>query len=279
VNGRFLIIGLAGALLAATTGCGDDAGDTVRTAPDAGEVRYEGSFTVLESPGHGPELCANVADSYPPQCGGVPITNWDWDAVEGEESASGTTWGRWHVVGTYADGALTLTEPPDAPRTPEPDRPDFSPACEEPDVVDPEAGEAAWEAATQEQPLGDIQGLVTIWVSGSGGTAGDFVVNVIVRPGSGDAAKAAVRERWAGPLCIVERDLPTEDELRVVQEELLDEDARAALGQVQSAGGDPRRGAVTVRVWVVEEAAERYARERWGDRVVLEPLLTPVPSD
>lgn len=277
MNGRLLIIGLAGALLAATSGCGDDAGETVRTAPDAGDVRYEGSFTVLESPGHGPELCANVATSLPPQCGGVPITNWDWDAVEGEESASGTTWGSWHVVGTYADGALTLTEPPDAPRTPEPNRPDFSPACEEPDVVDPEAGEGAWETATHDLRLERIPDLVAIWVSGSGGTADDFVVNVIVRPGAGDAATTAVRERYAGPLCIVERDLPTEAELRVVQDEVIDDDARAALGQVQSAGIDSPRAAVVARVWIVDEAAERYARERWGDRVILEPLLTPVP--
>lgn len=177
-----------------------------------------------------------MATSLPPQCGGVPITNWDWDAVEREESASGTTWGEWHVVGTYADGALTLTEPPGPPRRSPREAPDFSPACDEPDVVDPNTGEGAWMVAT------------------------------------------AIRERYAGRLCVVERDLPTETELRRVQEEVVDEAARAVIGQVQSASADHQRGAVVAQVWVVDGAAERDVRDRWGDRVVLDPLLWPVPS-
>lgn len=219
-----------------------------------------------------------MATSLPPQCGGVPITNWDWDAVDGEESASGTTWGEWHVVGTYADGALTLTEPPGPPRRSPREAPDFSPACDEPDVVDPNTGEGAWMVATEDLSLDRIDGLVTIWVSGSGSTDEDFVVNVVVRPGSLDAAETAIRERYAGRLCVVERDLPTETELRRVQEEVVDEAARAVIGQVQSASADHQRGAVVAQVWVVDGAAERDVRDRWGDRVVLDPLLWPVPS-
>lgn len=278
MNRRILVRGLAGVLLAATAGCGDDAGDTLRTAPSAGEKRYEGTFTVLESPAHGPELCANVADSYPPQCGGVPITNWDWDAVDDAESSNGTTWGAWHVVGTYGDGALTLTDRPGPPQPGAGATSDFSPACDQPEAVDPDAGEEAWMTATEDLPVDRIEGLVTIWVTGSGRQDEDFVVNVVVRPGSGAAATAAVRDRYAGPLCVVERDLPTEAELRAVQDELLDEDAKAAVGQVQSASSDPQRGAVVAQVWVVTDTIERYVRDRWGERVILEPLLRPVPS-
>jgi len=34
---------------------------------------YQGSFTVLESPDHGPELCTSVRESLPPQCSGLPV--------------------------------------------------------------------------------------------------------------------------------------------------------------------------------------------------------------
>lgn len=74
--------------------------------------RYEARLTVLESPEHGPELCFNVEDSSPPQCGGLPLSGWDWAEVDGEDTASGTTWGEYHVVGTYDGTLLTLTETP-----------------------------------------------------------------------------------------------------------------------------------------------------------------------
>lgn len=183
-------------------------------------MRYEGSFTVLESPSHGPELCVLVATSLPPRCRGLPISNWDWGAVDGEESLNGTTWGGWHVIGTYRDGTFTVTEPPTRPTPtggPVGPRPDFAPACGQPDVADPRAGEAGWQGW---QPL-PFDALVTMWVSGSGGPSEGFVVNVIVRPGAGSAAMRVIRQRFAGRLCVVERDLPLESELRAVQSELV----------------------------------------------------------
>src|SRR5829696_1122227 len=70
------------------------------TATSGGE-RYAVSATVLESPDHGPQLCSSVMESYPPQCGGggPDVVGFDW--AEGEESASGTTWGAFRVVGTW----------------------------------------------------------------------------------------------------------------------------------------------------------------------------------
>ena len=42
----------------------------------AQEQRYQATSTVLQSRDHGPELCLGwVADSFPPLCGGLPITN------------------------------------------------------------------------------------------------------------------------------------------------------------------------------------------------------------
>jgi hypothetical protein len=273
VNGRLASVVFASALLVGGAGCGNSA-----AAPDLAQQRgdarrYEGSFTVLESPSHGPELCANVNASLPPQCGGVPIRNWKWETVNNEESRNGTTWGAWHVVGTYRDGAFTLTEPPAPPRQPPEVAHVFAPACDHPDVVDASAGEASWESATQDRDPLAVDELVTMWVAGSGGTSDHFVVNVIVRPGGAGAATSAIRARYAGALCVVEKDLPPESRLRAVQAEMMDEEARDALGQVQSAAADPARGAVVAQVWVVDEATTTYARNRWGGLVILESLL------
>src|SRR5437016_3176616 len=89
----------------------------------AAEQRYEADITILENATHGPQLCFNVAASYPPQCGGPDLRNFSWSDVH-PQKANGVTWVEAHVVGTWADGALTLTEPPGAARhqpTPEQD--------------------------------------------------------------------------------------------------------------------------------------------------------------
>ena len=85
---------------------------------------YRATATVLESQDHGPQLCLGVIlDSYPPQCGGLDITNWDWRALASER-ANETRWGEYVVVGTYDREAatFTLTQPARdaAPPTPAP---------------------------------------------------------------------------------------------------------------------------------------------------------------
>ncbi|MFD2355737.1 hypothetical protein ACFSTC_50405 [Nonomuraea ferruginea] len=100
---RFLVL-LA---LIALTGCGSEvaADNPVTYAADA--------VSVLESPEHGPQLCAEMATSLPPQCGGPDIVGWDWSKVR-HESVRGTKWGWYRVVGTWDGSRLTLTEPPGA---------------------------------------------------------------------------------------------------------------------------------------------------------------------
>src|SRR5688572_3418701 len=62
-----------------STGAGDDAPPPTVPAPDS-EQLYEADGIVLEDDSHGPELClGGVALSLPPQCGGVPLANWEWD--------------------------------------------------------------------------------------------------------------------------------------------------------------------------------------------------------
>ncbi len=279
---------MAACLVLAVAGCGSSQGaapprateptPTTQPAPQL----YEGDFTVLADNLHGPELCTSVATSLPPQCGGLPVTNWDWDAVTGEERVRGTIWGEFQVRGTYERGRFTLVGAPTAPDNaaqPDTPNPDFSPACDHPDVADPAAGNAVWETMTQSGawPPNDPR-VVTAWVTDPRGSAGggQFVANLIVKPGTKDAIAAQVRRGYGGPLCVVERDLPTESELAAVQSEVTDPATRAALGGVTDAWPDGQRGVVVAHVWVVDQHALDYARERWGDRVELHGNLRPV---
>lgn len=77
--------------------------------PD-GDVIAQGT---VRGDGSGAELCLGaVAESYPPQCSGIPLAGWSWDAVDGAETASGVTWGAYAVQGAYDGGTITVTEPP-----------------------------------------------------------------------------------------------------------------------------------------------------------------------
>jgi hypothetical protein len=79
-------------------------------APPEGEVTAQG--TVMDIGGD-VELCLGpIAESYPPQCSGIPITNWTWDGVDGSETSGDTTWGTYAVQGTYDGEAFTVTQAP-----------------------------------------------------------------------------------------------------------------------------------------------------------------------
>jgi hypothetical protein len=92
-----------------TESCDTQSGDP---EPSADEMVYQGALTVLQGVERdSAELCGAVAESYPPQCGGLPVTGWDWGSVEHEE-AEGVRWGSYIVTGTFDGRSLVLTEEP-----------------------------------------------------------------------------------------------------------------------------------------------------------------------
>ena len=117
-----------GALLLTLAACGDDEGADVATdsggastsdrdpAPPTGvpaapgQVRSRALATVMDT-GDGAELCLGpVAESYPPQCGGPAITNWDWDEQRGMfEQQGDVRWGTFAVTGTWDGTAFTVS--------------------------------------------------------------------------------------------------------------------------------------------------------------------------
>ncbi|WP_157930753.1 hypothetical protein [Glycomyces xiaoerkulensis] len=111
-----LRIAPAAALLAAAAcGAGEDADDDRPAGgpgPNgSGATVYQGALTVIETPDHGPQLAGALAESYPPQGGGLDVEGWDWDEVE-HESSQGTSWGDYLVTGTFDGEAFVLTEDP-----------------------------------------------------------------------------------------------------------------------------------------------------------------------
>jgi hypothetical protein len=271
-----LVVGLLGA-------CSDEEGVTadgsdVTTPPDQ---RYEASATVLEGDGHGPQLClGGVATSLPPQCGGPDIVGWDWAAVEGEESANGTTWGDFHVVGTYADGVFTLTETPGEPQPPDDgDDTDFTSPCPEPAggwaVVDPAlATQAALDDANTFAAT--LPGYAGSWVdqsinpaSADGVDPGDeellndpalLVLNVRFT-GELDQREAELREHWGGALCVSAAE-HTDAELQQIQTEIGD-----TPGFLSSGRGIENR--VDLTVIVDDGSLQAELDDRYGEGAVL----------
>ena len=108
---RRLLLAAIALLLA---GCA--ASDAPAPAAGARERRYQATATVLQNRDHGPQLCLTaIALSLPPACEGLPIPNWRWDQVQGEQTAGGTTWGRYRLVGTYDGATFTVTRAALAP--------------------------------------------------------------------------------------------------------------------------------------------------------------------
>lgn len=108
-------LAVAGVLLAGcATGPGDAPSNSTGgagslavdfTTPIAAPGEVIGQGTVIQTGDTAPQLCLGpIAESFPPQCSGPEITGWDWDAVDGEETAGDVTFGAYAVTGTW-DGS------------------------------------------------------------------------------------------------------------------------------------------------------------------------------
>lgn len=284
-----IVIAGCGDAVAPTTG-GDEPPAPGGGSPGSPGTTYKGTGAVLESTDHGPQLClGGVAESYPPQCGGPDIVGWDWDAVEAAESASGTTWGSYTVIGTYDGQRFTLTEParaPEEPSTP-PDEDMFATPCEPPSggwaVVD--------ESTATDTALNDALALaaqeddyVGAWVDqsinpASGSSDSEelelamndptkLVLNVMFT-GDLDRHEADLREIWGGALCVSAAERTEADLLSILDEVM-------TVDGVLGGSPDPRTGTVQVQV-IVDDGFQQQMDEEYGPGVVtVHAALQPV---
>ncbi|WP_353808967.1 hypothetical protein [Agromyces sp. SYSU T00194] len=112
---RVLAAAVALAIAASFTACasagsgpgGDSAGDDVPAPIPAGDVVAQG--TVLAEDGAAAQFCIGaVMESYPPQCGGMPLAEWTFPEGTFEE-ASGVRWGTYAAVGRWDGETFTVT--------------------------------------------------------------------------------------------------------------------------------------------------------------------------
>jgi hypothetical protein len=256
----------------------------VPTSPPPDQL-YEATTTVIHEPGEDAVLClGGVLDSLPPQCGGVPVPNWDWDALKGEEEQGGTRWGDFHVVGTYDGQTFTLVRSgPPKPSPPETEDP-FPIPCPEPEggwrVIDPDrAKDSDLQAAnhyTNQQP--DRSGLWISYLEEPQGEydRGPYVLNVAFT-GDIERHRQAISELWGGPLCVVqyERSLP---QLVRIQNELSNRGGAEEFGlEVTWSSTSVQTNHVELGVIVADPAQQSAVDARYGEGVVeLIPALQPV---
>jgi hypothetical protein len=280
------LVVLVSALFLAACGAGEppssaaDAPSPTVSGPDPNQL-YEANTTVLEDRMHGPMLClAGLLESLPLQCGNVPIANWDWEAVSGEERLSGTIWGSYRVVGSYDGSTFTLTAVgPYEENTSDPTDSDFSSPCPE-----PSGGWSGLEQATQQdaRPAAvyarSQPDYVTSWVTQLEPAKAEFgpvIVNAVFT-GDRERHEVEMRKVWGGPLCVVERDVPTADELARIRKEAEASVDELGLQMLWSEGPDVEP---VIEIGVVVDVGgngQAALDDRYGIGVVrLTPSLKP----
>lgn len=231
--------------------------------PD-GEVRTQGLVMVLDD-GDGPEMClGGVAESYPPQCGGPALTDFEWGDV-GFEEASGVRWGSYALTGTFDGTAFTVTDAIPAALydvMAEPEQDPLAAACDDATTTDtakatPEDMDATLAAASA------LPTYATAWLTGN-------TINVAVTEDA-DGAEAELRRTWGGMLCVttVER---TEADLNAINQEL-----QGALGEQLLTSGSFAPDSLDAQVVFDDGSIQDWADETYGDGLVrISSALVPV---
>ncbi|NPC40943.1 hypothetical protein [Nocardioides sp. zg-1230] len=270
---RILAAAAVLSLLGAATACSTEAemkavdpsssGDSAATAttgeaptpvPD-GEVRTSGLVTVLDS-GGGPEMCLGaVAESYPPQCGGPALADFDWGDV-GSEEAGGVTWGQYALTGTYDGTTFTVTDAIPAALydvMKQPGAGGLDPACDvatttDPEKATPEDMDATLAAASA------LPTYASSWLSNG-------TISVAVT-GDAEAAESTLRETWGGLLCVtvVEK---SDADLNEVNQEL-----QAALGDQLLTSGSSAPDSLDAQVVYDDGSIQEWADATYGDGLV-----------
>ncbi len=95
-----------------TTDSATDGGGATKPEMPTGTLAADGPVVGLGlviDQDAGPELCLGpVAESYPPQCRGLPVEGWDWAGHRGDfDDAGGVRFGTFAVTGDFDGTTLT----------------------------------------------------------------------------------------------------------------------------------------------------------------------------
>jgi hypothetical protein len=223
-------------------------------------------------------------DSLPPQCGDVPISNWDWDQVDGEERLSGVTWGEYHVVGTYDGSTFTVLDVGSPQASAEEPGDPFAAPCPEPDggwfAPDPSRttdGDLTAAYQFSEGQPDSAGSWIDYTVEPSEGPYGpNDIVLVAAFTGDLDRHRSELAGVWGGPLCVTQHER-TQAELLRIQRELSDRGTDEFGLVVLSSGIDVTINAIEVSVIMVDDETRSAVDAVYGEGVVrFHPALTPV---
>jgi hypothetical protein len=231
----------------------------------------------------------------PPQCSGPEVVGWDWEAVDSEQAANGTTWGTFLVIGTWDGERLTLTELPAPPgeggEGAQGGQVDTTSPCPEPAGGWAPLNRTATNQMTLDGAIAvanarpDIAG---VWLDQSVNPASadpvanaalmndplKLVLNVRVA-GDVHAAEREIRTIWGGALCVTPA-RHTRAELDAIRAEL--DGRREELGllgvNLQEVNGTVEVGMVVEPAGLQTELDEAYGQ----DVVAIIPQLRVVSS-
>jgi hypothetical protein len=249
--------------------------------PDEGPITYQGVVTVIDT-GDSPVICAGgVAESLPPQCGGIPLDGLDWAQVPWAEFAGGVTWAEMAVTVRHLEKRFELVGTPAEPDTlPEPPPVDFTPPCQPPPggwvwTDDPRATpEHMQEAIAYAESQPDRS---AVWVYSlmddpmeADETGRQEYVLVALFTGDVETHEAELRSLWGGPLCVAQGTTDSSD-LTAIQEELTDLLLEGEVPGVVGFGSssvDEVAGLVDIGALIIEPDARAWAADRYGEGAV-----------
>jgi hypothetical protein len=272
-----------------------DAGDYLvveRPPPPAGttaQQRYEVDAMVLEDAQHGPELCVYpvasvVTPSSAPGCAGPPVVGWDWSKAPDPQRAAGTTYGKYHLVGTYDGAAFTLTEPPAAYREPSArPQPDVTTPCPTPPggwrITNPSRVRSIDDFNAFRSAAQSSAEYAGIWIDlktpTKSAVTGFGIVNVAFTGGV-DAHRLQLAALWGGPLCVLQRP-HAYSELEKVRDELAGAAGQKLGLQIITVGPDDAADTVGARVIAATPATQRAVDGAYDGVVHIESVLRPLP--
>jgi hypothetical protein len=244
---------------------------------------YEANATVIDA-GGAPELClGSIADSLPPQCGGIELRGWNWSNVSGEQHASGTTWGEYHVVGSFQGSSFSVSSA-SAGEPPSPDGIDpFRSPCPEPvgGWVDEDPSRTSDDDRLAAMHVAeDSPDHTGVWIDNLHEDAGldgpsRYVLNATF---TADLPRHErdLRAVWGGPLCVSASDLPF-SELSRIQKALSDGGTDAVGLKMTWSNIDVMAGRVELGVVLVTPEMQAAVDEAYGVGTVrVVPAMTPV---
>lgn len=253
-----------------------------RTAePGNEEQKYRETGLVLHEPEREAKLClSSVIQTLPPQCGGLPLVDWDWDDVTGEESRGGATWGTYEVTGYYDGETFTVSEAGPPPESGSNDHDSIESACEEPpdgwEIPDPKEASASDREHTINKAE-DEPDFVGAWIDYEGQPTEFHRSQEILSlafTGDLDEHDTDARKTWGGPLCIAQFE-QTYARLREIQGEFTDPNDFGL--DILSSDIDVTRNIVLIEVVVVAPATREKVDERYGEGTVkVQAQLQPV---